>query len=198
MIERNKSPPYTQNESTKFASTVYLQDGKLPNGKSEVEADVLTVPSVSSNHSGTYKCTAMDSGGRSAEKTVEVEVNYPPHVSVSEVVIHALSGDVAELVCKVKGHPSPQVVWSKGGEVVKTDKRRSIHQEDTRHSLTILQLKEEDWGMYTCSATNSQGMAHKDIKLTGSSEQLSNGSRRFKYFSLTAFLILNLISFTII
>ena len=68
-----------------------------------VEADVLTVKSVSANHSGSYLCTAMDSTGRSAEKMVEVVVSYPPQVSVSEVVIHALSGDV-------KSHAWPYIL----------------------------------------------------------------------------------------
>ena len=170
---------------------ISFQGGNLPNGKPVEEADVLKVKSVSSTHSGTYQCTAMDSSGRSAQKTVEVVVNYPPQVSVSEVVIHALSGDVAELVCTVVGHPTPQVVWSKGGQVVKMDKRRSIHQENTRHSLTILQLGEEDWGMYACSARNSQGMSHKDIKLTASSsEELSSGTSRLGTYFETGYLII--------
>jgi hypothetical protein len=120
-----------------------------------VETDVLAVKSVSANHSGTYLCTAKDSTGRSAEKMVEVVVSYPPQVSVSEVVIHALSGDVAELICKVTGEPFPKVVWSKGGTLIKKDKRIEIHNESTKHYLTIKQIKEEDLGMYTCSAKNS-------------------------------------------
>jgi hypothetical protein len=38
-------------------------------------------------------------------------------MSVSEVVIHALSGDIAELNCKGTGEPSPKVAWSKGGSL---------------------------------------------------------------------------------
>ena len=95
--------------------------------------DVFTVKSVSANHSGTYLCTAKDSTGRSAEKMV---VSYPPQVSVSEVVIHALSGDVAELICKVTGEPSPKVLWSKDGILLKKDKRIGIHNENTKHYLT--------------------------------------------------------------
>jgi len=166
------------------------KDGNLPNGQPMVEGDVLRVKSVSANHSGTYLCTAEDSAGRSVEKMVEVVVKYPPQVTVSEVVIHAFSGDVAELICKVVGQPAPQVAWSKAGTLVKSDKRIQIHNMETSHYLTIEQIKEEDLGMYTCSAKNSLGMSHKDITLTASKSELSNGNLNCQPFSTVAFFVL--------
>jgi len=163
--------------------------GNLPNGLPMVETDVLVVESVTANHSGTYLCTAMDNTGRSAEKMVEVVVNYPPHVTVSEVIIHALTGDVAELICKVQGEPAPQVYWSKDGSLVGTDKRISTRKEDTRHYLTIKQVQEEDLDMYTCSAKNSQGMGHKDITLTASSAII-----HFESFSLHLLFLLSILA----
>ena len=128
----------------------------------------MIVKEVKAEASGTYLCTAMDGAGKTAQKTIEVAVNYPPRVDVSEVVIHALSGDVAELICKVVGEPKPQVAWSKGGSIVHEDSRIGIHHENTRHYLTIKQIKQEDLGMYTCTARNALGMSHKDITLTES------------------------------
>ena len=59
---------------------------------------------------------------------------------IQSIVIHALSGDVAELICKVTGEPSPKVAWSKGGTLMKKDKRIGIHNENTKHYLTIKQI----------------------------------------------------------
>ena len=147
---------------------LYTQDGNLPNGLPFLQTEVLTVKSVTGNHSGTYLCTARDNTGRSAQKMVEVVVNSPPQVQVGEVIIHALTGDVAELICKVHGQPAPQVAWSKEGTLVKTDERISIHKAYTKNYLTIRQVKEEDLGMYTCSAKNSQDMGHKDLTIMAS------------------------------
>ena len=69
--------------------------------------------------------------GKDIEREVVVEVLFKPEVYVAEVenndnkditdnfvqvVMSSLTGDVAELVCSVRGKPTPEVHWRKAGE----------------------------------------------------------------------------------
>merc|ERR1712080_224757 len=91
-----------------------------------------------------------------------------PEVYVAEVVMSSLTGDVAELVCSVRGKPTPEVQWRKAGTEVEQDRRRRISWKGERNSLTILELGEDDLAEYTCHASNSQGEAEQSIQLTAS------------------------------
>ena len=70
--------------------------------------------------------------GKDIEREVVVEVLFKPEVYVAEVenndnkditdnfvqvVMSSLTGDVAELVCSVRGKPTPEVHWRKAGEL---------------------------------------------------------------------------------
>ena len=70
--------------------------------------------------------------GKDIEREVVVEVLFKPEVYVAEVenndnnditdnfvqvVMSSLTGDVAELVCSVRGQPTPEVHWRKAGEL---------------------------------------------------------------------------------
>ena len=66
--------------------------------------------------------------------------------------------------CEVSGQPRPGLVWTRGGNTINISSRINIHalevgREVWRHSLTILQLREEDYGNYSCLATNKVGSA---------------------------------------
>ena len=66
--------------------------------------------------------------------------------------------------CEVAGQPRPGLTWSRGLTTVNTSHRINFNTFEVggqvwRHSLNILQLREEDYGNYSCLATNKVGSA---------------------------------------
>lgn len=88
-------------------------------------------------------------------------------VHFCQEIIHTGNGDRVELVCVVHAYPAAEVSWTRDGNPVDSDTRAEVHDGGHRHLLTIDQVDQEDFGIYTCTATNSLGSASEDISITG-------------------------------
>jgi len=139
----------------------------MPDGSSEIESDVVIFSEVTRKHAGTYRCSAANGHGKGASKEVQVVVEYSPEVEVTEVFVHTKSGDEAEIVCRVHAVPSPTIVWSKDGQVISSSQRVKIANLGSRHTLMISQVNSEDFGKYTCQASNSLGSSQRMIEMSG-------------------------------
>ena len=76
------------------------------------------------------------------------------------------------LDCEVTAYPQAVSIWHyKGKELSKTKKHQVEVYEHDDHaivlSLRILQLSKEDYGMYTCVASNSMGQTRAKMELYG-------------------------------
>lgn len=149
-------------------SVKWTRVGKnMPDGESFLEDEVITFSSVTRKHAGTYKCTASNGHGSGASKLVEVVVEYEPEIEVTEMLIHSRRGDKVELVCTVHAFPAPKVTWSKGGVEVTGEE---VANRGSRHSLTLVNIGEKDYGEYKCLGVNSKGQAEEMIEVTGHAE----------------------------
>uniref|UniRef100_A0A8C7M8W9 receptor protein-tyrosine kinase n=1 Tax=Oncorhynchus kisutch TaxID=8019 RepID=A0A8C7M8W9_ONCKI len=59
------------------------------------------------------------------------------------------------LICEVTGTPTPTVMWTKHNQTVVEGS--GVILSRLNQTLTILRVKEEDGGLYTCTACNSRG-----------------------------------------
>ncbi|KAG0712714.1 Protein amalgam [Chionoecetes opilio] len=84
-----------------------------------------------------------------------------------EAILHTGAGDEAKLVCIVHGRPSPTVTWTRGGHAINTDRHISSHDGLHRHALTVKDVKDDDFGDYTCTATSPLGRTNSSFRLTG-------------------------------
>ncbi len=152
---------------------------RMPDGSETVEGDSISFKSVNHHHSGTYECRANNGYGVEAVESIEVDVEYAPEVEVEEVFIHAAAGNKVELVCLVHAEPSPTVQWYKsGGKIELTDdSTSSMKRHGRRHILTFTNLREEDFGNYTCRAHNSIGQSQKVLEISGLAAFPDFGSR---------------------
>uniref|UniRef100_A0A4W5KJW9 Myosin light chain kinase, smooth muscle n=1 Tax=Hucho hucho TaxID=62062 RepID=A0A4W5KJW9_9TELE len=75
-------------------------------------------------------------------------------------------GGTARLDGKVRGHPEPQVMWSKNGKAVIAGERFAIEQSSHgTFSLVVHGIQEEDAGRYTCEAVNDAGSRQVTVEI---------------------------------
>jgi len=141
---------------------------QMPDGRDAIEQESVTFTQVSRKHAGTYKCSASNGYGNEAVREVVVDVNYVPEIEITEMFIHSQTGqDKVELICNVHAHPAPTVIWEKDGNLVVDNKRVRPISKGSKHTLIITYVKSEDFGKYSCKASNSLGSQQKVIELTG-------------------------------
>jgi len=139
---------------------------RMPDGSMEMETDELSFANVDRHHSGIYECVADNGYGQPASQQIELEVEYAPEVEAQEIFVHAKSGNNVELVCNVHAHPTPIVKWFKN-RMELTDETAQLKQHGHRHILNIPSVDKNDFGNYTCRATNSMGEDQQVLEISG-------------------------------
>ncbi|KAG0714565.1 Protein amalgam [Chionoecetes opilio] len=127
----------------------------------------ITLGDVDRHVEGTYICTASNGLGRPSSASMTIKVKYPPEIITEQAILHTGAGDEAKLVCIVHGRPSPTVTWTRGGHAINTDRHISSHDGLHRHALTVKDVKDDDFGDYTCTATSPLGRTNSSLRLTG-------------------------------
>ncbi|XP_042234773.1 protein amalgam-like isoform X3 [Homarus americanus] len=162
------------------------QEGPLPSGHRSQQGEMLTLEAVDRHMEGTYLCTADNGIGEPASAAVSLTVEYPPEITTEQGIVRTGEGDTVELVCVVHGRPPPDVMWTLDGrKLPDTIMDTKLHQpqqpshthttHDThlsqthfahRHTLTINNVKEKDFGTYVCIAENPHGQKTAVIQMT--------------------------------
>ncbi|XP_026768070.3 hemicentin-1 isoform X3 [Pangasianodon hypophthalmus] len=120
---------------------------------------VLSLGPLELSHSGVYTCIAHNSKG-------ETHKNYTLTIQVPPTILNSGPSDVSALVgaeltlkCHAEGTPTPQLAWMRNG--VKLDNTEHVHVSANGSTLTLLSVKEEDAGTYTCLAISPAGQESK-------------------------------------
>ncbi|KAK8383162.1 hypothetical protein O3P69_011587 [Scylla paramamosain] len=193
------------------------QEGLLPSGLTTHEGKTLYLKGVDRHVEGTYLCTADNGVGESSSAAMTITVEYPPEVNVERAVVRSGDGDHVELACVVHGRPSPDVIWTLDGHPLPSSLMNTQrHMPQTvkeghislthvahRHTLTITNVSEKDFGTYVCIAENPHGQKDAVIQVTGlpkppvlTSSPIGGESTSYtltweteSYYSITEFLI---------
>ncbi|MGH0172362.1 UNVERIFIED_CONTAM: hypothetical protein FKN15_002661 [Acipenser sinensis] len=73
-------------------------------------------------------------------------------------------GKHAKLSCYVTGRPKPQIMWKKDGVAIKEGRRQVMYEdEEENFILKILYCKQNDNGLYTCTASNLAGQTYSAV-----------------------------------
>ncbi|XP_041700041.1 myosin light chain kinase, smooth muscle isoform X3 [Coregonus clupeaformis] len=91
----------------------------------------------------------------------------PPAFTLPPRNARVSPGGTARLDGKVRGHPEPQVTWSRNGKAVIAGERFVMEQSNRgTFSLVVHGVQEEDAGRYTCEAGNDAGSRQVTVEIT--------------------------------
>uniref|UniRef100_A0A0R3RFL5 Muscle M-line assembly protein unc-89 n=1 Tax=Elaeophora elaphi TaxID=1147741 RepID=A0A0R3RFL5_9BILA len=137
--------------------------------KDEQGHHTLIVKEARLEDMGTYTCKAVNLAGTEetgAQLAIISGLTAPSfRDEIGELEIQ--EGEKAELKCTVDGNPKPEITWMKNGVVINIDNTHFFRKEDEtgKQTLIIANINKEDFGTYTCVATNSVGTAKIDGRI---------------------------------
>uniref|UniRef100_A0A3B3ZM68 Ig-like domain-containing protein n=1 Tax=Periophthalmus magnuspinnatus TaxID=409849 RepID=A0A3B3ZM68_9GOBI len=120
--------------------------------------EFLDIIGIMRNQAGRYECKASNDVATPDFKYVNVVVNYPPtiqKIQSSETPV----GRVGMLQCDANAVPKPEFEW------FKDDKSINIQMLGTTTILVFSNVSEEDYGNYTCVASNRLGIQYASVFL---------------------------------
>uniref|UniRef100_A0A8C7SR72 Hemicentin-2 n=1 Tax=Oncorhynchus mykiss TaxID=8022 RepID=A0A8C7SR72_ONCMY len=151
-------------------SITWLKDG-IPIESSlqwqwSVRGNRLELGPLTLSHAGTYTCVAKNREGQT-QKDFALTVQVSPTIldSGHPSDLSAPVGDELTLECKVKGTPTPRLSWLKNGVTLEGSDTQEIDISPDGSTLTLLRLRPEDSGTYTCLAVSPAGQESKIFTL---------------------------------
>ncbi|XP_063880283.1 protein amalgam-like isoform X2 [Scylla paramamosain] len=128
----------------------------------------LVVTNAQPEDNGMYTCTADNGAPTTAKAVITLQVMFPPRVRAEEEEVITGISYGATLACFVEAEPMARVNWYRKGDIP-VDPLRLPKKVDARrrYSLQFDMVTLEDFGVYTCNATNYMGNSSAVIHLTG-------------------------------
>uniref|UniRef100_A0A3Q1GT89 receptor protein-tyrosine kinase n=1 Tax=Acanthochromis polyacanthus TaxID=80966 RepID=A0A3Q1GT89_9TELE len=127
----------------------------------------LSLPNASRQDEGLYACQVVNM--KTKEKTCLLRRVSLKHLEPARIQNNFTDQKVnvsatITLLCEAAGTPNPTVIWTKNNHTVVEGSGVILGQHN--HSLTIQRVKEEDSGLYTCTACNNRGCDSAQAYLT--------------------------------
>ncbi|CAK6980635.1 limbic system-associated membrane protein [Scomber scombrus] len=127
--------------------------------------EYLDIIGIMRNQAGRYECKASNDVATPDVKYVNVVVNYPPTIKKTQSS-EAQVGRMGTLQCEATAVPPPEFEWyrdekrlSQGTQGIK------IQFLGSTTILMITSVTEEDYGKYTCVASNRLGVQNASVFL---------------------------------
>jgi len=144
----------------------------LPTNTSVFKGNILTFPSVTKEHRGTYYCVATNVVGVGARRNVDVEVEHEPFIKIPRKRLGQALQFNMDLECKILAYPPPAIRWFKNGnpEPITNNQHFQISHFafDDKYVDTILRvitIEKKQYGLYTCEAQNRLGSSSGKVEL---------------------------------
>ncbi|CAH8870505.1 unnamed protein product [Trichobilharzia szidati] len=140
----------------------------------------LTIPNVRADLTGTYTLNVDTPRGRYTT-TCDLSVNgqkrqTTPYVPSQVEGLKPLftkklqdytaeANEIVRLCARLVAEPPATIIWKHNGIPIKDDNRIKIYQDHVNPSITIQNVKDEDYGEYSCVATNVLGQTETKATL---------------------------------
>ncbi|XP_047443825.1 hemicentin-1 isoform X2 [Mugil cephalus] len=123
----------------------------------------LHIERVQLDDAGDYTCFAENVVG-ATNHTTTVNVYVIPTIQHGPQVFSTIEGTPITLPCRAIGVPTPDIKWSKGGELLNLG--GPAFSLDSDGSLFITSPSGNETGEFICTATNAAGFASRKVQLT--------------------------------
>lgn len=134
-----------------------------------IDIGTLTTSSVKKDDEGFYTCEVGNGVGENLSKTVRVEVQVPPKVTVESIQKMVKNGEDSVLVCNITGDKPLNIHWTKDGNKPEDNQRiQIVHTNFEKSYMSVLNIEattREDSGLYVCSANNTFGYSQMGVRL---------------------------------
>lgn len=145
-------------------------NGLLPTGGVIAKGNSITIYNATKDDRGIYYCIADNSVGRPARRSVGVEIEFAPQVSLVRAKYHQAVGYPAEIHCSIEASPEPDISWLKDGYQINSDNFYQITTTSSSHgfiqtTLRIRKVELRDFGFYRCRAINKLGDRQNTVLL---------------------------------
>ncbi|KAL9970473.1 hypothetical protein ACROYT_G022851 [Oculina patagonica] len=125
--------------------------GQLLQGRAASKDGKLSIMNAQKNDSGLYKCKASNSLGKDSAVTQLVVVELPQFTVSPPVQLKEFTNQNITVPCQATGDPKPTITWMKENGQLPSG-RSKVSEDGT---LQIWNAKEEDSGIYTCTASSA-------------------------------------------
>ncbi|KAM9812401.1 limbic system-associated membrane protein isoform 3-T3 [Syngnathus typhle] len=126
--------------------------------------EYLDIIGIMRTQAGRYECKASNDVATPDVKYVNVIVNYPPTIKKTQS-LEAQLGGIGTLGCEANAVPTPEFEWYRDEKRLSNSEAFNIQVLGTYTILTISSVTEEDYGKYTCVASNRLGVQNSSVFL---------------------------------
>ncbi|XP_050777678.1 neurotrimin isoform X9 [Gopherus flavomarginatus] len=138
------------------------------------EDEYLEITGITREQSGEYECSASNDVAAPVVRRVKVTVNYPPYISDAKSTGVPV-GHKGILQCEASAVPAAEFQWYKDDKrLVEGQKGVKVESKAFFSRLTFFNVSEQDYGNYTCVASNKLGNTNVSIILYEISEPTSS------------------------
>ncbi|XP_065108233.1 obscurin isoform X9 [Paramisgurnus dabryanus] len=97
----------------------------------------------------------------------QVAARHNPLPNTAKVKMFAVTeGKHAKFRCYVTGKPKPEILWRKDGRLILSGRRYLLYEDREGYfTLKVLYCKQQDNGVYVCSASNTAGQTLSAVHL---------------------------------
>jgi len=141
--------------------------GSLSNGAKHQEGSEHVIHNISRHQSGLYRCEASNGVGPHVSQDIRLTVLYSPEIEAELETVHSGVNVQASLSCIVNANPSAVVRWYRDSLMLDSDNNYLREQRGSLHTFIVRKVKRENFGQYTCRATNTFGKQSAHVYLTG-------------------------------
>ncbi|XP_034768950.2 opioid-binding protein/cell adhesion molecule-like isoform X3 [Acipenser ruthenus] len=137
------------------------------------EEEYLEIPAITKQSAGVYECSASNEVSTDIKK-VQVIVNFPPYISNAKNLGVAV-GQKGILRCEAIAVPTAAFEWYiEDRRIFNGLNGIQIQNKGRLSMLTFFNVSEEDYGNYTCMATNKLGNVTTSLILYETNEPTSS------------------------
>ncbi|XP_029699584.1 limbic system-associated membrane protein isoform X3 [Takifugu rubripes] len=126
--------------------------------------EYLDIIGIMRNQAGRYECKASNDVAMPDVKYVNVVVNYPPTIKKTQSS-ETQVGRMGTLQCEATAVPTPEFEWYRDEKRLSNSQSINIQILGTTTILMIANVTDEDYGNYTCVASNRLGVQNASLFL---------------------------------